>query len=53
MVESGRIPKDPGEYKEMVEPVRVPKNFPGQYLKRVESVWVSENDRIRAITEKS
>ena len=37
----------------MVESVRVPKNCSGEYRKRVESVWVSENGRIRANTEKS
>ena len=36
----------------MVECVRVPKNCPGEYRKRVESVCVSENGGIRANTEK-
>ena len=37
----------------MVESVRVPENYPSEYRKRVESVWVSENGRIRANNEKS
>ena len=37
----------------MVESVRVPENYPIEYRKRVESVWVSENGRIGANTEKS
>ena len=45
MIESGRVP-------EKAESVRVSKNCPGEYWKRVESVWVPKNDRIRASTGK-
>ena len=45
MIESGR-------YREKVESVRVPRNFPDEYRKIVESGSVPENDRIRAITGK-
>ena len=37
----------------MVESVRVPKKCYSKYQKGVEPVWVSENGRIRANTEKS
>ena len=37
----------------MVESVRVRKNCPGEYGKRVESLWLIENGRILANTEKS
>ena len=43
---------NPGEYREKVESVRVPKNCPDEYLKTLESVWVPENGRIRASTQK-
>ena len=42
----------PGEYREKVEFVQVPKNCPDEYLKTLESVWVPENGRIRASTGK-
>ena len=37
----------------MVESVRVPENYPSEYRKRVESLCVSENGKMRANTEKS
>ena len=37
----------------MVESVRVPENYPSEDRKLVESVWVSENGKMRANTEKS
>ena len=40
--------ENPGDYFEKVEFVRVPRNFPGEYQKMVESGSVPENDRIRA-----
>ena len=43
---------NPGEYREKVEYVRVPKNCPDEYLSRVESVSVPRNGRIRASTGK-
>ena len=41
-----------GEYREMVEFVRVPKNCPDEYLKGVESGRVLGKRRIGASTEK-
>ena len=41
-----------GNYSEKVESVRVPRNFPDEYLKRVELVSLPENGRIRATTWK-
>ena len=43
---------DSDEYREMVESVRVLKNCPNQYRKKVESGSVSKNDRIQASTGK-
>ena len=42
---------NPGEYREKVEFIRVPKNCPDEYRKIVESVLVPENGKIRASTE--
>ena len=44
--------ENPGEYREKVESVRVPRNFPDEYRKMVESGSVPENDRIRVSTGK-
>ena len=41
-----------GEYQEKVEFVRVPKNCPNEYGKRIESGSVPKNNRIRASTGK-
>ena len=41
-----------GNYSEKVESVRVPRNFPDEYLKMVESLSVPENCRIRPGTGK-
>ena len=61
---SGRVPKiciisvsigkwkNPGEYREKVESVRVLKNFLDKYRKMVESISVPENGRIRVSTKK-
>ena len=43
---------NPGEYREKVESVRVPKNCPDEDLTRVESVSIPKNGSIRASTEK-
>ena len=40
------------EYQEKVEFLRVSKHYPGEYRKRVESVWVPKTDGIRASTGK-
>ena len=45
MIESKRVP-------EKVESIRLPKNYPNQYRKIVESVSVPEYDRIQASTGK-
>ena len=41
-----------GEYLEKIEYVRVSKNCPDEYVKRVELMSVPENGRIRASTTK-
>ena len=43
---------NPSEYSEKLESMRVSKNIPDVYLKRVESVSVLENGGIRASTPK-
>ena len=43
---------NPGEYRQKVEFVRQPKNYPDQYGKMIESVWVPENCWMRASTGK-
>ena len=44
--------KNPGEYQEKVESVRVSKNCSDEYRKSLQSVWVRKNGRIRASTGK-
>ena len=44
--------KNPGEYREIVESVRVSKNYTDEFRKRFESVWVPKNGRIRVTTGK-
>ena len=44
--------KNPGEYREKVESMRVPKNCPDNNRKMVELGSVPENDRIRASSGK-
>ena len=59
VLEKGRISvstekgKNPGEYREKVESVRVSKNCPGEYRKRVESLSVPKNGTIRENTGKN
>ena len=43
---------NPGEYREKVDSVRVPKNCPDEYLTRVESVSIPKNGTIPASTGK-
>ena len=43
--------QNPGEYREKVESVRVPKNCPDEYLKMVESARLPGKGRIRACTK--
>ena len=53
MVESGLVPGK-GMIRATTEKLfeRVPENNPNEYLKREESVWVTENYRIQASTGK-
>ena len=44
--------KNPGDYRDKEESVRVSKNYSGEYPKRVQSVGVPKNGRIRASTGK-
>ena len=44
--------KNPGEYQEKVESMRVSKNYSDDYRKSVQSVWVPKNGRIRASSGK-
>ena len=44
--------KNPGEYREKVESVRVSKKWPDEYRKRVEWMWEPKNGGIQASIEK-